>query len=146
MAYVVETQPVIPVDQQSIGLGVRFTNLDSIFQTIYTTNEQVKENLKTLLLTRIGERYMQPSFGTNLLNIVFEPNTEQIKEVISDILIDPINTWLPYIVIENLNVTTAEDDPTLPYHVSISLTYTINDFSTDTITFNVNNDNTITVV
>ena len=146
MAYVFETEPIVPVDQQSIGIGVRFTNLDSTFETIYTTQKRAKENLKTLLLTRIGERYMQPNFGTNLLNIVFEPNTIEIKQLIPELLIDPINTWLPYIVIESIETTTAEDDPTLPYHVSISISYTVNNFSTDSITFNVTNNNTITIV
>jgi phage baseplate assembly protein W len=146
MAYVFETAVENPQVDENIGLGVRLTNLDSVFQTVYEVRTQVKENLKTLLLTRIGERYMQPTFGTNLLNIVFQPNAIQLKEEIIDILVTPINVWLPYISIDETNIVTAEDDPNLPHQVSISLSYSIQNFSTDSITIFANNDNTITVV
>jgi phage baseplate assembly protein W len=146
MAFVYENivQAVDSVNET--GLGVKFTNADSIFKSIYSVREQAKENLKTLLFTRIGERYMQPTFGTNLLNLLFEPNTIQIKEDVSEILIDPINVWLPYISIENINVITAEEDPTLPHQLSITITYNIENFSTDSIVVYANNDNTISIV
>jgi len=145
MAFVYEniTQAVDAVNE--IGLGVKFTNANSIFKSIYSVREQVKENLKTLLFTRIGELYMQPTFGTNLLNLLFEPNTVQIKEDISEILVEPINLWLPYVVIENINTVTAEDDPTLPHFLAITITYNIENFSTDSIVVYANNDNTITI-
>ena len=146
MAFVYENIAQVVDSVNEIGLGVKFTNADSIFKTIYTVREQAKENLKTLLFTRIGERYMQPTFGTNLLNLLFEPNTIQIKEDVSEILIDPINVWLPYISIENINVITAEEDPTLPHQLSITITYNIENFSTDSIVVYANNDNTISIV
>ena len=146
MAFVYENIAQVVDSVNEIGLGVKFTNADSIFKTIYTVREQAKENLKTLLFTRIGERYMQPTFGTNLLNLLFEPNTIQIKEDVSEILIDPINVWLPYIYVENINVVTAEEDPTLPHQLSITITYNIENFSTDSIVVYANNDNTISIV
>jgi phage baseplate assembly protein W len=146
MAFVYENIAQVVDSVNEIGLGVKFTNAESIFKTIYTVREQAKENLKTLLFTRIGERYMQPTFGTNLLNLLFEPNTIQIKEDVSEILIDPINVWLPYISIENINVITAEEDPTLPHQLSITITYNIENFSTDSIVVYANNDNTISIV
>ena len=64
-----------------IGLGVDLSfNNAGIFKTLYVTGDQVKSNLKNLLLTRPGERYNQVTFGCNLLNILFEPNTDSIKE------------------------------------------------------------------
>jgi phage baseplate assembly protein W len=146
MAFVYENinQAVDSVNE--IGLGVKFTNADSIFKTIYTVREQAKENLKTLLFTRIGERYMHPTYGTNLLNLLFEPNTIQIKEDVSEILTEPINIWLPYISVVNINTVTAEDDPNLPHLLTITITYNIENFSTDSIVVYANNDNTITIV
>jgi len=146
MAFVYENinQAVDSVNE--IALGVKFTNADSIFKTIYTVREQAKENLKTLLFTRIGERYMHPTYGTNLLNLLFEPNTIQIKEDVSEILTEPINIWLPYISVVNINTVTAEDDPNLPHLLTITITYNIENFSTDSIVVYANNDNTITIV
>jgi phage baseplate assembly protein W len=149
MAYVFEStiqDSNINNVSNNTALGIRLTNLNSMFQSVYTVPEQVRENLKTLLLTQIGERYMQPEFGTNLLAIIFEPNVGELKADIQDILESAISTWLPYVSIEQLNIVTTEDDPTLMHHVLISLTYSIRNYSTDSIKIYVNNDNTVSVV
>lgn len=149
MAYIFEStirDSNINAVGNNTALGVRLTNLSTIFQSVYTIPEQVRENLKTLLLTQIGERYMQPEFGTNLLAIVFEPNVSELKSDIQDILESAISTWLPYVSIEQLNITTTEDDLTLIHHVLISLSYSIRNYSTDSIKIYVNNDNTVSVV
>lgn len=138
MAYIFEStiqDSNINAVANNTALGVRLSNLSTIFQSVYTIPEQVRENLKTLLLTQIGERYMQPEFGTNLLAIVFEPNVSELKSDIQDILESAISTWLPYVSIEQLNITTTEDDPTLIHHVLISLSYSIRNYSTDSIKY-----------
>jgi phage baseplate assembly protein W len=131
---------------QETAFGAKFTNKQSIFQTVYSIQKQTRENLKTLLLTRVGERYMQPNYGTNLLSIVFQPNTNELKPEIQDIIQDPVTYWLPYITIENIDIVTAEDDPTLPHQIKISIQYSIQNFDTETITIFANNDNTLSVV
>lgn len=132
--------------QSEIGLGVKLSNLDSTFITLYTAQQQTQENLKTLLLTRVGERYMQPTYGTRLLDIIFQPNTNELKPEIEDILVGPINFWLPYISIEAIDIVTAEDDPSLMHQIQISIRYSINNFGESTITIFANNDNTLSVV
>lgn len=128
------------------GIGAGLSNLDTIFSTIYTVQQQSRENLKSLLLTRIGERQMQPTYGTRLLEIIFQPNTHDLKPEIEDIIVEPINNWLPYIVIDAINITTAEDTPNLPYQTQISILYSIQNFEEETITIFANNDNTLSVV
>lgn len=124
-----------------IGLGVSFATGDRLFSSIYTSREQTKENLKTLLLTSRGERYMQPNFGTDLLQILFEPSTDDFKMQVVDIVQRAITYWLPYIDIQNIDVKTAEDEPYLSYDVQISITYAVSNFSTDTITLSAIENN-----
>jgi phage baseplate assembly protein W len=107
-------QNVNDVTQQNeVGLGVSFSANTSLFAPIYTTTTQTRENLKTLLLTRIGERIMQPTYGTDLITILFEPNLSSLKSEIQTLIQEPINYWLPYINIESIDVVTNEDDPKL---------------------------------
>jgi len=61
-------------------------------------------NLKNLILTRRGERLMQPLFGTNLQDSLFEQNTEQLKNSIIDSITTAVDFWLPYVTIESLTV------------------------------------------
>ena len=98
------------VSTNDVGLGVSFATGERLFSPIFSTTEQTRENLKTLLLTRIGERYMQPNFGTNLLGLIFEPNNIELKPEIRNVIQQPINYWLPYVELQSIDITTAEDD------------------------------------
>jgi phage baseplate assembly protein W len=134
MAYQIESANNTNQNNE-IGLGVSFgVTRTTLFSPIYTTNKQTHENLKTLLLTRIGERYLQPSYGTNLLNIIFEPNLVDLKPEIQDLISVPISYWLPYINIISIDITTNEDDPNMNHDVKISITYSVDNFATNTIT------------
>jgi phage baseplate assembly protein W len=131
MPYQVIEPLVDPASSAALGVGLQSLT------PIYLTTDQAFENLKTLLLTRKGERYNQPTFGTDLLNILFEPNTNLIKQAINDIINEPVASWLPYIDITDINVVTAEEDPLLNYNILITISFSVAQFSTQTITLGV---------
>jgi len=75
-----------------------------LFVSSYTTEEQAITNLVNLVLTRKGERIMQPDYGTKVPDFVFEQNTENNRFHLQEGLKDDIANWLPYIVLGNLVV------------------------------------------
>ena len=79
------------------------------FPLSYTTEEQAISNLKNLLLTYPGERYMQPTFGVRIRDRVFEPNTPELVVKLNKEIQDAINYWLPYIIIRNINIDNREE-------------------------------------
>lgn len=80
------------------------------FEQAFTSYEQAKSNLKNLLLTKKGERVMQPEFGTGLDSLLFEPMTDGIFEnSLSDTITRTVNYWLPYINIENIDIEMTDD-------------------------------------
>ena len=120
---------------RSNGLGISYvSNAGQLFRPIYVDIDQALENLKNLLLTRFGERVLQPTFGCRLFEILFQPNIFELKDEIKDIIIQPVNFWLPYITIDEVNVITNQDDPNLVHHVQITITFSINGFDTRVIT------------
>jgi phage baseplate assembly protein W len=139
-------QPATNTNNVDIALGIdlSFDN-PGVFKSNYETKQQAKSNLKNLLLTRVGERYHQVTFGTNLLNILFQPNVIELKEDIANEISNAISFWLPYISIQDLTIITAEDDPTLLEIIRISLTYSVNGFSSDKITIISGEDGQITI-
>lgn len=146
MAYkVIGTNEMFTPNETPLGIGFPFTG-PAVFQSIYTTSEQALSRLKTLILTRKGERYQLPTFGTNLLDIIFEPNLSNLKEDIIDIITGPVNFWLPDIDIESIDITTAEDDPSLDYQIRISITVSIVTLETETITITLDNQNNLQVI
>ena len=63
-----------PIDlnaRKAIGVSLPF-NGPGVFNSTYTTKDQTKSNLVNLLLTDIGERVMNPGFGTVLRKFLFE--------------------------------------------------------------------------
>tara|TARA_R110002073_G_scaffold90_2_gene1515 strand:+ start:9530 stop:9973 length:444 start_codon:yes stop_codon:yes gene_type:complete len=113
-------------EDANVAIGVKFPfNAPGVFAKSFTTFEQASTNIKSLLLTRKGERYEQPNFGTELLNLVFEPNISELKDFVSTTINDAVNFWLPYITISELNIVTGEDDPTLVHNLKISIRFTV---------------------
>lgn len=74
-----------------------------VFNLSYTTEEQSISNLKNLLLTGKGERFMQPNFGTRIREFLFRQITDTTKDELVESIIDDINFWLPYIVIDSID-------------------------------------------
>ena len=93
----------------------------SVFAQSYSTEEQAVSNLKNLLLTRKGERFMQPDFGTQIVDSLFEQSTEDLETSIEDGLNEDIALWLPYIIIDGIDVERIIDQ----YILDISLRFRV---------------------
>jgi len=85
--------------------GTKFRDNDGIFNLAYTTEEQAVSNMINLLLTKSGERYMQPRFGVGLYYYIFEQNTDILRIELENAIRDQMARWLPYIVLDNLRIT-----------------------------------------
>lgn len=75
-----------------------------VFVKTYSTEEQAVYNLVNLILTRRGERPMQPEFGSPVPEYVFEQNTDESRFVLQEDLRETINFWMPYLVLGDLQV------------------------------------------
>lgn len=88
-----------------------------VFSPTYSTEEQAIYNLINLILTRKGERPMQPLFGTRVPDFLFEQNTSENRFELGASLRDDIEFWLPYIQLGNLQVTPGDSrTPGDPLH------------------------------
>jgi phage baseplate assembly protein W len=50
-----------------------------------------------VLYTRIGERDFEPEFGSNTIDLLFEPNDDVNAEVVEIEIYDQLRRWVPYI-------------------------------------------------
>jgi len=131
---------------QPIGIGISYVPFNGgPFTPIITTKEQAFANLKNLLLTRVGERYGYPTYGTFLLNALFEPNVAELKEDIIELISPKISQFLPGIDVQSIDVKTAEDDPNLLYYVQVTITFSINQLDESTMTIGVSETGTVAV-
>ena len=142
---IVDSTTDLFITNNAIGVKYPF-NGPALFDKVFTTLEQGESNLRCLLLTRKGERYLQPRFGTDLLYLLFEPNMNELKDEIADTITDAVTYWLPYIIITKLDVISQQDDPTLIHTVKISIKFTVTGVDQDKkITIFANEDGVIQV-
>ena len=114
------------------------------FQGNQTTIHAVREDIKTLLMTAKGERVMNKNMGTDipiLAGQLFEPirQTELLEKIRLEIN-NAIETYLPFISLQNIDLVTSEQDPNLTVNqVRVSMAYIIKDQQAmaDRMTFTV---------
>jgi phage baseplate assembly protein W len=95
---------------------------NGVFAQSYTTEQQSISNLKNLLLTAKGERYMQPNFGTRIRQVIFDNNTIDVQQRLRDTLIEDIEFWLPYIGVNDVEILADEDRYTINIRLSFEIT------------------------
>jgi phage baseplate assembly protein W len=131
----------ISIINPDVAVGIKLPFLSKtgrVFVLSYSTEEQAISNLKNLILTRQGERIMQPLFGTRLQDSLFEPDDVILKSSIKDSIQDAVSFWLPYIAINELNVETviAVGNSKEEHGVTISMKVSVNGVQSETpITF-----------
>jgi phage baseplate assembly protein W len=113
MAYVVGRKVVKDTeDFDSFAYGLDFplaNGENGFFAQTFTSFDQAKANLRNLLLTKKGERIMQPEFGTGLRRLLFEPIDGQYEEKIKDTITRNVGFWLPYINIKDIEVEITDE-------------------------------------
>jgi phage baseplate assembly protein W len=123
-----QTIRVNPLDlQKNIAIGVALPfNGPGVFKSTYTTKDQIKSNLINLLLTDIGERIMNPNFGTNLKRFLFEGITNINNEALIDSLNNSISIYIPEVTVTNIILIPTTDSNlinlTINYYLNISQT------------------------
>lgn len=107
---------------KAIGILLPFGADKSFLKLSYTTEEQAITNLKNLLLTIKGERPFQPDFGTDITKILFDQNSSDIIINLQESLESDISFWLPYIIIDNIDI--SSENNTLNVSISFKVTET----------------------
>ncbi len=84
----------------------------------------IKSNLMHLILTAKGTRYMMPSFGTNLLKFIFEPNDTLSNEIISQDIKDTVKKYLSKLQITKVDVVQSDISE---YTAQVTISYVVTD-------------------
>ncbi len=108
--------------QQYIGITLPITNGNTgMFAQSTTVFQQVKSNFKNLILTKKGERLMQPEFGTDLHRILFENITENTLENARLTVVEAVERWMPFLELQQFEVKNPVNGN--PHRIDLSVTY-----------------------
>lgn len=73
------------------------------------TDQEIRNNLIHLLLTRKGKRYFLPDFGTRLYEYLFEPMDGPTFSELEFEIRDAVEQYIPGITITNISIKSASD-------------------------------------
>ncbi len=99
-------------DYKVLGIGInRKSDSNGVFAVNYSTISQARENLINLIMTKKGERTMQPEFGCDIWELLFEPIVDDvISSQIENSILNAVEIWLPYLNIEKIIFDYDEND------------------------------------
>ena len=113
MAYELNKKIVIDTEEfNNYAVGITLPiqrGDDGYFRQSFKTFDQVRSNLKNLLLTKRGERILQPDFGSGLHDLLFNPATEKFEEDLENTINDAVAKWLPYVIVEDINIDISKE-------------------------------------
>ena len=92
------------------------------FNQTKTTLQQAQHNIKNLLLTIKGERLGNPTFGSDLMKVVFEQQDQLLESKIEEAIRASMDEWLSYITLKEIKVIPGTNEN----EVIVDLKFTIN--------------------
>jgi phage baseplate assembly protein W len=113
------------VNKDFLGTGwsfpPKFSRLDYTLEMV-SDDDDIHESLWILFSTRLGERIMEPEYGSGLWRMVFRAMTTTLMSQMKAMVQQAILNWEPRIDVDEVKV---EPDATVKGLVLIDVTYTI---------------------
>ena len=92
----------------SVKLPLNPSDDDGHYGLNKTFMDVVKQNFKNLILTIPGERVMDPSFGCGLAQLLFEQDTQDVRDQIRSRIFNQVKIYMPHIIIEEISFSDIE--------------------------------------
>jgi len=103
------------------NISPTYSTGNSIFNSTYTTTEQIKSNIINYILTNKGERVLNPNFGSNLRAFIFENITESNLRALEIKLTSDIKDNFPSVNVISLTLTPAYEANTIQLDIVYSI-------------------------
>jgi len=123
---------------QAIGVSIPFSST-SVFNQTFDTATQIKSNLINYFLTNKGERLLNPTYGGDLRNFLFEAITPDALEVLQKRLEEDIVLRFPIVEIKSLTIDATEDQNL----INITLIYNVLNLEDEVIEIGVETNSSL---
>jgi phage baseplate assembly protein W len=130
MAVRIPNQHPLDINQRvAVGVSIPF-NAPAVFNSTYTTLDQIKSNIINYILTNTGERILNPTFGANLRAQLFEQITPNTLSALEIKLTNDIKKYFPSVRIDQLTLSPIYEENA----IQLVIVYSVLNNATETIT------------
>ena len=104
-----------------IGYPLNFNRSDyGFFKQNQRYYDQLRDNIRTLMLTIKGERPNNPTFGTDLMRFIFEQNEpEVLLDKAQETITEALEAHMPFVSLKDIRVIPSND----PYMFNIGAAF-----------------------
>ena len=95
---------------------------NSGFHMVTTLKDNIKQNLKMLILTNPGERVMDPNFGVGIRRYLFEVVSDEVYAEIDSKIKQQVSLYLPYLKITRVQFAR---DPNNENRINLKIVYSV---------------------
>ena len=124
MAFRVEVKD--PLDLQprkAVGVKLPFSS-DSVFTSTFTTKEAIKTNLINFFLTSKGERFLNPTFGSEIKKMLFENATPDTMKLLDSSIRQELKIFFPRVEPTQINTSNDTDKNVIQFNISYTIKQT----------------------
>tara|TARA_R100000426_G_scaffold19771_1_gene17098 strand:+ start:11930 stop:12307 length:378 start_codon:yes stop_codon:yes gene_type:complete len=93
----------------SAVLPLQRDDKDGFYSLTKTLNDNIKQNVKNIMLTSPGERVMISDFGVGIRNFLFEIDSFENQNRISRRIREQFSEYLPFIEINSIEFSTNNE-------------------------------------
>ena len=115
-----EVRKIDPLDLQprkAIGVKLPFSGR-AVFNSTYQSKDAIRTNLINYFLTAKQERFLNPTFGNSLRNLLFENMTEQSVKAIDTLIKRDLEIYFPRVEPINISTVGVPDSNTVQFSLS----------------------------
>lgn len=119
----IKVEQINPLDlRSSVGVGVDIPfSGKAVFNTTYTSKDAIKANLVNYFLTNKGERYLNPTFGSDIRLLLFENIDLSSINTLKETIQKEIRNFFPRVRIKEFTIDTRPDTNTVQLFLRYSI-------------------------
>jgi phage baseplate assembly protein W len=116
--------PADPDDGSFVGSSVSWPLEVDHAGSITSTDgvEDLDQSIQMVLLTVPGERLGRPDFGCRIWDLLFEPVTADLLDLVAQAVRESLARWEPRIAVDDVKPAVDSDDPAL---IRIAISYRV---------------------
>tara|TARA_B100000212_G_C27114856_1_gene422299 strand:+ start:213 stop:623 length:411 start_codon:yes stop_codon:yes gene_type:complete len=118
-----EVKKIHPIDLQprkAVGVSLPFSG-KAVFNQTFETKQAIKTNLINFFLTSRGERYLNPTFGNLLQNLLFEQLTQDKVRQIDEQVRNDLGLFFPRVQPVEITTLGNPNNNTVSFKLSYKL-------------------------
>lgn len=94
----------------SLKLPVSVSPVDGFYSLTKDLRENIKQNLKMIILTSPGEKLMDPTFGVGVKQYLFEQFSDSLYKTFKGSVTRQVRLYMPYVTIVDIIFLNSNKD------------------------------------